>query len=164
MVYILRGRATGSHKSSSVSLSPGTMSSRKIILVIGATGAQGLAVINALLQPQADGSPSPYAVRALTRNPDHARAQELTRKGVEVVKGERLNVISNTRVRSNRFSNRKRPRFWQHRRGPQRRIRCFRQHGHLDSLSGGGSLRRNTNLRAGQGSWYSQALRLERSG
>ncbi|PSR99449.1 hypothetical protein PHLCEN_2v4128 [Hermanssonia centrifuga] len=47
---------------------------KKLILVIGATGAQGLAVIDALLAPQADGSPSPYAVRALTRNPDHHRA------------------------------------------------------------------------------------------
>lgn len=60
---------------------------KKLILVIGATGAQGTAVINALLAPAADGSPSPYAIRALTRDPSHERAQALTSKGVECVKG-----------------------------------------------------------------------------
>ncbi|RPD63751.1 nmrA-family protein [Lentinus tigrinus ALCF2SS1-6] len=61
--------------------------SHKLILVIGATGAQGLAVIDALLAPGADGSSSPYSVRALTRNPQGTRAQELASKGVEVVQG-----------------------------------------------------------------------------
>ena len=60
---------------------------KKLILVIGATGAQGIAVINKLLEPGADGSPSPYAVRALTRNPSSRRAMELEGKGVEIVKG-----------------------------------------------------------------------------
>jgi uncharacterized protein YbjT (DUF2867 family) len=63
------------------------MTSKKLILVIGATGAQGLAVVNALLAPAADGSPSPYAVRALSRDPESRRAQELKAMGVEVVKG-----------------------------------------------------------------------------
>ena len=63
------------------------MTSQKTILVIGATGAQGLAVVDALLAPNTDGSPSPYSIRALTRNPDSGRAQELKRKGVECVKG-----------------------------------------------------------------------------
>ncbi|TFK52581.1 NAD(P)-binding protein, partial [Heliocybe sulcata] len=61
--------------------------SKKLILVIGATGAQGLAVIDALLAPSQDGSPSPYAVRALTRDPNNARARRLADKGVDVVKG-----------------------------------------------------------------------------
>ncbi|KAH8116906.1 NAD(P)-binding protein [Phellopilus nigrolimitatus] len=52
------------------------MSGRKLILVLGATGAQG-----------ADGRPSPYAVRALTRDPDSKRAQALKKRGVEIVKG-----------------------------------------------------------------------------
>ncbi len=63
------------------------MSSPRVILVIGATGAQGLAVIDALLKPGPDGFPSPYSVRALTRDPKSARAQALARKGVEVVEG-----------------------------------------------------------------------------
>ena len=64
------------------------MSSQKLILVIGATGAQGLAVIDALLKPGPNGSPSPYFVRALTRNPQSSRAQELATKGVDVVQGK----------------------------------------------------------------------------
>lgn len=64
-----------------------TNSSTKLILVIGATGAQGIAVIDALLAPCADGSPSPYAVRAFTRNPNSRRAQELAAKGAELFQG-----------------------------------------------------------------------------
>jgi uncharacterized protein YbjT (DUF2867 family) len=60
---------------------------KKLILVIGATGAQGLAVIDALLAPASDGTPTPYSVRALTRDPSSKRAQELQAKGVECVKG-----------------------------------------------------------------------------
>ncbi|RPD58577.1 NAD-P-binding protein [Lentinus tigrinus ALCF2SS1-7] len=62
-------------------------STKKLILVIGATGAQGIAVIDKLLEPAADGSPSPYAVRALTRDPSSRRAKQLAEKGVELVKG-----------------------------------------------------------------------------
>jgi ribose 1,5-bisphosphokinase PhnN len=43
----------------------------KLILVIGRTGAQDQAVMKALLEPTPDGAPLPYAVRILTRNPDH---------------------------------------------------------------------------------------------
>ena len=64
-------------------------SDKKLIFVVGATGAQGIAVIESLLAPGADGSPSPYTVRALTRDATHRRAQELISKGVEVVEGKR---------------------------------------------------------------------------
>ena len=63
-------------------------SQKKLILVIGATGAQGIAVIDALLAPAEDGSPSPYAVRALTRDPESKRAQSLAVKGVELFEGQ----------------------------------------------------------------------------
>ncbi|KAF8188182.1 NAD-P-binding protein [Mycena galopus ATCC 62051] len=59
----------------------------KLILVIGATGAQGQAVIDALLAPDANGRPSPYTVRALTRDPSSSFAQKLIERGVECVKG-----------------------------------------------------------------------------
>ena len=59
----------------------------KLILVIGATGAQGLAVIDALLALSEDGFSSPYSIRALTRNPQNPRALELAARGVEVVEG-----------------------------------------------------------------------------
>ncbi|KAG6850017.1 hypothetical protein H0H93_002466 [Arthromyces matolae] len=63
------------------------MSEKKLILVIGATGAQGMKVIPALLAPNSDGTPSPYAVRALTRDPNNRRAQELKALGVECYEG-----------------------------------------------------------------------------
>ena len=62
-------------------------SSKKLILVIGATGAQGMAVVPALLAPNEDGTPSPYAVRALTRDPTNRRARELEALGAELFKG-----------------------------------------------------------------------------
>ncbi|KAL4264199.1 NmrA-like oxidoreductase [Pleurotus pulmonarius] len=66
----------------------------KLILVIGATGAQGIAVIDAVLSAASDGSPSPYSVRALTRDPSSRRAQELAAKGVECVQGAFDNLQS----------------------------------------------------------------------
>jgi len=69
-------------------MAPNPDASKKLILVIGATGAQGLAVIDSLLAPRDDGSPSPYSVRAVTRDPLSRRAQELKAKGVECVKGD----------------------------------------------------------------------------
>jgi uncharacterized protein YbjT (DUF2867 family) len=60
---------------------------KKIILVTGATGKQGSAVVrHALLQG--------FAVRALTRNPDSLTARALLAKGVEVVKGDMEDVAS----------------------------------------------------------------------
>ncbi|KAF8319405.1 NAD(P)-binding protein [Clavulina sp. PMI_390] len=59
----------------------------KIIAVIGATGAQGLPVVRHLLSPSEDGTPSPWKVRALTRNTRHRRALELQELGAELVQG-----------------------------------------------------------------------------
>ncbi|KAJ7660805.1 NAD-P-binding protein [Mycena polygramma] len=63
------------------------MSAQKLILVIGATGAQGQAVVDALLAPDSQGNVSPYAVRALTRDPTTKQALALAARGVECVKG-----------------------------------------------------------------------------
>lgn len=60
---------------------------KKLILVVGATGAQGTAIIDALLAPSESGSPSPYTIRALTRDPTSKRARDLISKGVECIKG-----------------------------------------------------------------------------
>jgi nucleoside-diphosphate-sugar epimerase len=68
--------------------------SSKIILVFGATGAQGRHVVDSLLAPCQDGSPSPYTVRALTRNPEGKQALALREKGVELVKGRSSFVIT----------------------------------------------------------------------
>jgi hypothetical protein len=69
---------------------------KKLILVIGATGAQGRHVVDALLAPDASGKASPYAVRALTRDPASAHAVELAARGVECVKG--LSVLPHARL------------------------------------------------------------------
>ncbi|KIV87921.1 hypothetical protein PV11_03437 [Exophiala sideris] len=55
----------------------------KKILVTGATGNQGGAVVKLLLQ-----YPEQYAVRALTRNPNSPTAKRLADRGAEVVKGD----------------------------------------------------------------------------
>jgi uncharacterized protein YbjT (DUF2867 family) len=60
------------------------MADKKIIAVVGATGAQGGGLVRAVL---ADTS-SVFAVRALTRDPESEKAKELAKLGVEVVKAD----------------------------------------------------------------------------
>jgi uncharacterized protein YbjT (DUF2867 family) len=60
------------------------MPDRKIIAVVGATGAQGGGMVRAI---QADKSGS-FAARAITRNPNAEKAQALRAAGVEVVAGD----------------------------------------------------------------------------
>lgn len=60
------------------------MSDRKIIAVIGATGAQGGGVVRSILADP-DG---PFVARAITRNTDSPKAQALAALGVEVVAGD----------------------------------------------------------------------------
>jgi nucleoside-diphosphate-sugar epimerase len=57
---------------------------KKIIAVVGATGAQGGGLVRAILADPA----GPFTARALTRNPDAARARELAVQGVEVVEAD----------------------------------------------------------------------------
>ena len=61
---------------------------RPIILVTGATGAQGGSVARFLLER------GRFAVRALTRNPDSPAAQALAAAGAEVVRGDLDDVES----------------------------------------------------------------------
>lgn len=67
----------------------------KIIAVIGGTGAQGMPVVEALLAPSPDGSPSPWRVRVLTRDPEHKRAVHLKQLGAELVKGDVIDLSLN---------------------------------------------------------------------
>ena len=60
------------------------MPEKKIIAVVGATGAQGGGLVRAIL---ADRN-GPFAVRAITRNPDSDKAQALRSAGAEVVPGD----------------------------------------------------------------------------
>jgi uncharacterized protein YbjT (DUF2867 family) len=55
---------------------------KKIIAVVGATGSQGGGLVRAIL----DDWNGPFAVRALTRNPDSRKAKEFAARGAEVVR------------------------------------------------------------------------------
>lgn len=57
------------------------MSDKKIIAVLGSTGAQGGGLVRAIL----DAPDGPFTVRAITRNADSAKARELADRGAEVV-------------------------------------------------------------------------------
>lgn len=56
---------------------------RRIIAVLGATGAQGGGLARAILRDPEGG----FAVRAITRDPDSPKARELAKLGAEVVTG-----------------------------------------------------------------------------
>jgi uncharacterized protein YbjT (DUF2867 family) len=60
------------------------MTEKKIIAVVGATGAQGGGLLRAILADP-DGS---FAVRALTRNAGSDRARELASRGVDVIEAD----------------------------------------------------------------------------
>ncbi|MFB9689473.1 NmrA/HSCARG family protein [Amycolatopsis plumensis] len=57
------------------------MSDKKIIVVLGATGAQGGGLVRAIL----DDPDGPFAARAVTRNAGSAKARALAERGAEVV-------------------------------------------------------------------------------
>jgi uncharacterized protein YbjT (DUF2867 family) len=60
------------------------MLEKKIITVVGATGAQGGGLVRAILaDPE-----SPFAARAVTRKPDSEKARALAKLGAEVVAGD----------------------------------------------------------------------------
>ncbi len=66
------------------------MNEKKIIAVIGSTGAQGGGLVNAILNdPDGD-----FAVRAITRNTNSDKAQALKDKGVDVVEADIDNLES----------------------------------------------------------------------
>ena len=60
------------------------MADKKIIAVVGATGNQGGGLVRAILADSSSG----FAVRALTRDPDSEKAQELAKLGAEVVQAD----------------------------------------------------------------------------
>ena len=60
------------------------MADKKIIAVVGATGAQGGGVVRAILADRNGG----FAARAVTRDPESDKARALADAGAEVVKGD----------------------------------------------------------------------------
>src|SRR2546423_2294353 len=63
---------------------------KKIIAVVGATGAQGGGLVRAILEDPAGG----FAVRAITRDTGTPQAQALAARGAEVVKADIDDVAS----------------------------------------------------------------------
>jgi uncharacterized protein YbjT (DUF2867 family) len=58
-----------------------TRTDKKIIAVVGATGAQGGGLVNAILKDKK----GPFTVRAITRDPNSAKAKALADAGAEVI-------------------------------------------------------------------------------
>ncbi len=56
----------------------------KLLTVVGATGTQGLSLINTVLADKSN----TYKIRGLTRNPDSDKAKALAARGVELVKAD----------------------------------------------------------------------------
>jgi uncharacterized protein YbjT (DUF2867 family) len=69
------------------------MNDKRIIAVAGATGSQGGGLVRAIL----DDPSGPFAVRALTRNPDSAKAKAFAERGADVV---RANLDDEASVRA----------------------------------------------------------------
>jgi uncharacterized protein YbjT (DUF2867 family) len=62
----------------------GVMADKKVIAVVGATGAQGGGLVHAILNDKNGG----FAARAITRDANSEKAKELSKLGVEVVEAD----------------------------------------------------------------------------
>jgi uncharacterized protein YbjT (DUF2867 family) len=86
------------------------MPDRKIITVVGATGAQGGGLVRAILADRNGG----FAARAITRNPDSDKAQALRAAGAEVVQGDTDNQGSLERAFKGAYGVFALTNFWEH--------------------------------------------------
>ena len=83
---------------------------KKIIAVLGATGAQGGGLVRAILADPSGG----FAVRALTRDPNSEKAKELARLGAEVVAADVNDVESLQRAFAGAYGAYCVTFFWEH--------------------------------------------------
>jgi uncharacterized protein YbjT (DUF2867 family) len=86
------------------------MSDRKIIAVVGATGAQGGGLVRAIL---AD-TTGEYAARALTRKPDSEKARALAQAGAQVVMADIDDEASTTKAFEGAYGAFCLTNFWEH--------------------------------------------------
>jgi uncharacterized protein YbjT (DUF2867 family) len=86
------------------------MSSKKIIVVLGATGAQGGGLARAILNDPE----SPFQVRAVTRTSGSDKAAELKRLGAEVVEADLDDVASLKRAFDGAYGAFCVTNFWEH--------------------------------------------------
>jgi uncharacterized protein YbjT (DUF2867 family) len=96
------------------------MSVKKIIAVTGATGAQGGGLARAILADK----DSPFAVRALTRDPDSEKARALASLGAEVVAADVEDVESLTKAFSGAHGAFCVTFFWEHCSGDRERAQA----------------------------------------
>jgi len=86
------------------------MGDKKIIAVVGATGAQGGGLVHAIVNDPASG----FAVRALTRKVDSDKGKELTKLGAEVVAADLDDVDSLKRAFAGAYGAFLLTSFWEH--------------------------------------------------
>jgi uncharacterized protein YbjT (DUF2867 family) len=86
------------------------MSEKKIIAVVGATGAQGGGLVRAILDDPNGG----FAARAITRDPGKDNAKALAGRGAEVVKADLDDVDSLTRAFAGAYGAYCVTNFWEH--------------------------------------------------
>ena len=86
------------------------MSEKKIIAVLGATGAQGGSLVRAILSDKSGG----FTVRALTRNVNSDKAKALAELGAELVKADLDDYESLTKSFSGAYGVYAVTNFWEH--------------------------------------------------
>jgi uncharacterized protein YbjT (DUF2867 family) len=86
------------------------MANKKIIAVVGATGAQGGGLVRAILKDAG----GPFSVRALTRHVDSDKARALREAGADVVAADMDDVHSVTRAFEGAYGAYCVTNFWEH--------------------------------------------------
>ena len=86
------------------------MANKKIIAVVGATGAQGGGLVRAILNDKESG----FAARALTRNVNSDKAKALAQQGVEVVAADIDNMESVKKAFDGAYGAFCLTNFWEH--------------------------------------------------
>ena len=86
------------------------MADKKIIAVVGSTGAQGGGLCEAILNDSSGG----FACRAITRDPNKAKAKALAAKGAEVVKADLDDVESLKEAFAGAYAVYGVTNFWEH--------------------------------------------------
>jgi nucleoside-diphosphate-sugar epimerase len=99
------------------------MAGKKIIAVVGATGAQGGGLVRAILADPA----GPFTARALTRDAHSGQARELASHGVEVVEADFDDETSLRKAFDGAYGAYVVTNFWAHRTPEQERTRSRAQ-------------------------------------
>ena len=86
------------------------MADKKIIAVVGATGAQGGGLVHAILNDPG----FEFVARAITRNPDSEKAVELSKKSVDIVKADLDDVESMKKAFSGAYGVYCVTNYWEH--------------------------------------------------